>query len=94
MFPLDSMSVSLPPGKKHELLTPWDSRQPKGGTAVYPLAFMEVGDYFVWPVCGPNRADSIRAAVVYYRRKHPERRFAVKRVEQILPGAVVCARVS
>ncbi len=87
--------MALPPGKRHELLSPFDpSQQHRGPARVYPLHLMELGDWFAIDLCPPQKAAAIRAAVVYFRRKHPDARFRVRYVNELGPATIVCARIA
>lgn len=87
--------MALPSGNRFELLSPFDPRQQTGGPArVYPLHLMEPGDWFSLDQCPPQKTAAIRAAVVYFRRKHPDARFTVRYCPELGPATVICSRIA
>lgn len=89
------VTMSIPSGVRHQLLSPFDPRQEPGRhPRVYPLHLMELGDWFAVDDCTPHRVRSIRSAVVAFRRIHCCRRFAVRRAPDLGASTWVCARIA
>lgn len=87
--------MSVPAGQCIPLLGPFDSRQEPGKRPrLYPLHLMGQGDWFAVDDDSGRAALNIRAAVVNFRRKHPERRFSVQRCLELGDAAIVCYRVA
>ncbi len=87
--------MALPPGKRFDLLSPFDPRQEPGRPPrLYPLHLLEPGDWFAVEMCTPQRAAAIRAAVVNFRKAiYRDRRFAVRYTPEAGHGAVACVRI-
>lgn len=87
--------MSMPHGRRLELLSPFDPQQEPGTRPrVYPFHLMQPGDWFQVEICTPNRAAAIRSAVANYRKKNRDKRFSVYRPYELGPSAIVCTRVS
>lgn len=87
--------MTIPPGKRFDLLSPFDARQEPGRPPrVYPLHLMECGDWFALDLCTPQKAAAIRAAVVNYRKRFPLSRFTVRYSYDLGPATVICARIA
>ncbi len=66
------MPVPLPPGRRLELMSPFDPRQEQAGPPKkYPLHLMEIGDYFAIDFCTPQQVASIRSCIANFKKTHP-----------------------
>jgi len=87
--------MTVPAGRCLQLLSPFDPRQELGKRPrVYPLHLLEPTDWFAVEDESGRSAVNIRAAVVNFRRKHPERRFSVRRCSKLGAASVICCRVA
>lgn len=87
--------MTLPSGCRHDLLTPFDTRQiPGQPPALYPWRLMAIGDWFVVEGCDSQRIKSIRTSGISHAGYRPghRKRFSVRRAPDLGPQAVICVR--
>jgi len=85
--------MELLENKRVELLSPFAEVGGRGRPRKYPLTSMEVGSWFAIQFATPSKVAAVRGAVQNFRKRNPDKRFAVRYCHELETGTVVCLRI-